>query len=211
VEQVETAFREAGIAELPVNAVAQFEAYLELLLRWNQRLNLTSLRRPEEIIRRHFLECAFAAQKLPEDIATLLDYGSGAGLPGVPIAICRPEIVVTLSEAQGKKAAFLREVVRVLKLNAEVYDGRVESLPEERRFDAVSMRAVEKMGGAIPVALRRVKRYLILLTTEPLLRAHVELTPELKWPEPIHVPESQQIIVAIGKRVPRGTAPKQPG
>ena len=69
-------------------------------------MNLTAVREPEAIIRRHFVECAFAAQHLPTDITTLLDYGSGAGLPGIPIAICRPEIRVTLAEAQGKKAPF---------------------------------------------------------------------------------------------------------
>ncbi len=126
--------------------------YLDLLLRWNLRLNLTAVREPEQIIQRHFVECAFAAQHLPPDIATLLDYGSGAGLPGIPIAICRPEIRVTLAEAQGKKAAFLREALRVLNLKGEVYDGRVETMPEQLRFDAVSMRAVEKMELAIPVA-----------------------------------------------------------
>ena len=106
-EQIEKAFAEAGIAALPAGAYAQLHAYLDLIVRWNLRLNLTAVREPEQIIQRHFVECAFAAQHLPPEIATLLDYGSGAGLPGIPIAICRPEILVTLAEAQGKKAAFL--------------------------------------------------------------------------------------------------------
>ena len=150
---------------LAVGAYDKFRAYLELLLRWNQRLSLTAVREPDQIIQRHFVECAFVAGQLPQDIDDLLDYGSGAGLPGIPIAICRPEIRVTLAEAQGKKASFLREALRVLGLEGEVYDGRVEAMPE-RRFDAVAMRAVEKMDLAIPVALQRVKRYLVLLTTE---------------------------------------------
>ena len=199
--QIEKAFVEAGIAALPPGAYGQFYAYLELLLRWNRRLNLTAVREPEEIIRRHLVECTFAAQHLPRDIASLLDYGSGAGLPGIPIAICRPEIRVTLAEAQGKKAAFLREALRVLGLNGEVYDGRVETMPEELRFDAVSMRAVEKMELAIPIAVRRVKRYLILLTTERSAPTYRELTPELEWLEPIPLPNTEQMILAIGQHV----------
>ncbi len=145
-----------GISELPTSCYDQFSAYLELLLRWNARLSLTSIREPDQIIRRHFAECAFAAQHLPADIESLLDYGSGAGLPGIPFAICRPEIRVTLAEAQGKKASFLREVVRSVGTRTEVYDGRVETMPQGRLFHAVSMRAVEKMELAIPIAFRMV-------------------------------------------------------
>jgi 16S rRNA (guanine527-N7)-methyltransferase len=142
-ETIQAAFAGAGIVGLPVSAYQQFESYLELLLRWNQSLNLTAIRGPEEIIRRHFVECAFAAQHLPAGIATLLDYGSGAGLPGIPIAICKPEILVTLAESQAKKASFLREALRILTIRGEVFAGRVETLPAESQFDAVSMRAVE--------------------------------------------------------------------
>ena len=147
-------------------AYDQFQIYLELLLRWNLRVNLTAVREPEQIIQRHFVECAFAAQHLPRDIATLLDYGSGAGLPGIPIAICRPGDSGDLAEAQGKKAAFLREALRVLGLDGEVFDGRVETMPQSCQFDAVTMRAVEKMELAMPFAIQRAKRYLVLLTTE---------------------------------------------
>jgi 16S rRNA (guanine527-N7)-methyltransferase len=199
--QIEKAFLEASIAALPPGAYGQFYAYLELLLRWNRLLNLTAVREPEQIIRRHLVECTFAAQHLPRNIASLLDYGSGAGLPGIPIAISRPEIRVTMAEAQGKKAAFLREALRVLSLNGEVYDGRVETMPEEPRFDAVSMRAVEKMELAIPIAVQRVKRYLILLTTGRSAPAYRELGPELEWLEPIPLPDTEQMILAIGQRI----------
>ena len=110
--EIEKAFLQAGIAGLSPGAYEQFLAYFTVLLRWNAQLNLTAIREPEQIIQRHFVECAFAAQHLPWDVATLLDYGSGAGLPGIPIAICRPEIRVTLAESQGKKASFLREAAR---------------------------------------------------------------------------------------------------
>ena len=200
IDQIKQAFTAAGIPELPADAYQQFQTYLELLMRWNQRISLTAVREPEQIIHRHFVECAFAAHHLPKDIRTLLDYGSGAGLPGIPIAICFPQTMVTLAEAHGKKAAFLREASRVLGLRAEVYDGRVEAMPDELRFDAVAMRAVEKMGLAIPVAVERLKRYLLLLTTEQSAPAFREVTPDLEWLKPVPLPNTTQMILAIGQR-----------
>jgi 16S rRNA (guanine527-N7)-methyltransferase len=197
--QIEKAFTQAGVLDLPVGAYDKFQTYLELLLRWNQHLSLTAIREPDLIIQRHLVECAFVAERLPRDIADLLDYGSGAGLPGIPIAICRPEIRVTLAEAHGKKASFLREALRVLSLEGEVYDGRVETMPE-RQFDAVAMRAVEKMDLAIPLALQRVKRYLVLLTTERSDLARGKAVPGLDWLEPISIPNSKQMVLEIGRR-----------
>jgi 16S rRNA (guanine527-N7)-methyltransferase len=198
-EQIEKAFAQAGVLDLPAGSYDKFRIYLELLVRWNQRLSLTAVREPDQIIRRHFVECAFVARRLPRDIADLLDYGSGAGLPGIPIAICRPEISVTLAEAHGKKAAFLREALRVLELKAEVYDGRVEAMPE-RKFDAVTMRAVEKMDLAIPLALQRVNRYLVLLTTERSGLAGGTALPGLEWLEPVSIPNTEQMVLEIGRR-----------
>lgn len=200
-EQVQKAFSEAGIGSLRANISEQFSKYLELLLRWNQRLNLTAIREPEQIMQRHFVECGFAALHLPSGIGSLLDYGSGAGFPGIPIAICRPEIRVTLAESQVKKTAFLREAVRELDVNAEIYAGRVEAMPGSRQFDAVAMRAVEKMELAIPIAVRRAKQYLILLTTEKPAQAFQALIPDMDWSEPVLLPKSEQRVLAIGRRV----------
>jgi 16S rRNA (guanine527-N7)-methyltransferase len=198
--QIRNAFAEAGVDELPPIAYDQFETYLGLLLRWNLRINLTAVREPEQIIRRHFVECAFAAQHLPMDIRTLLDYGSGAGLPGIPVAICRPEIRVTLSEAQGKKIAFLSEALRTLRIVGEVYGARVETMPAELRFDAVAMRAVEKMVLAMPFAIQHAKHYLVLFTTQESARAYHAHAPELRWLTPIAIPNTEQMVLAIGQR-----------
>jgi len=92
----------------------RFADYCALLLRWNTRTNLTAVRDEEGILSRHFVESIACARALPPGITTLLDYGSGAGFPGLPIALCRPEIAVTLAESQNKKAAFLLEAVRML-------------------------------------------------------------------------------------------------
>jgi 16S rRNA (guanine527-N7)-methyltransferase len=201
VEELEKAFREAGITGLPVKALDQFHDYLELLLRWNLRVNLTAVREPLQIIQRHFVECSLVAQHIPLDVRSLLDYGSGGGFPGIPIAICRPGIRVTLAEAQGKKAAFLREAVRVLGIDGEVFDGRVEMMPRELQFDAVAMRAVEKMDLAIPVAVQRARRYLALLTTEGSAPVYRKLAPKLEWVESVSLPNTRQMILAIGQRV----------
>src|SRR6202162_5549095 len=199
-EQIEKAFAQAGVLDLPAGSYDKFRIYLELLVRWNQRLSLTAVREPDQIVQRHFVECAFVAQHLPRGLTDLLDYGSGAGLPGIPIAICRPEISVTLAEAHGKKAAFLREALRVLELKAEVYDGRVEAMPE-RKFDAVTMRAVEKMDLAIPLALQRVKRYLVLLTTKRSGLARGTALPGLEWLEPVSIPNTEQILLEGARRM----------
>jgi len=200
VEQIEAEFSRAGLAPLPPAAYDRFQSYLDLLLRWNQRLNLTAIRDPQQIIQRHLVESAFVAQHLPAGITSLLDYGSGAGLPGIPIAICRPEIQVTLAEAQGKKGSFLREALRVLVLPGQVFGGRVETMPEQDLFDAVSMRAVEKMESAIPIAVKRAKQYLVLLTTGKSAAASRSFTAELDWFEPTPLPNSAQMILAIGQR-----------
>jgi 16S rRNA (guanine527-N7)-methyltransferase len=197
-DQIKTAFTEAGIAELAPGVYGRLQTYLDLLLLWNARLSLTSIREPDQIIQRHLAECAFTATQLPSDVVTLLDYGSGAGLPGIVIALCRPEIRVTLAEAHGRKAAFLREAVRSLGLAIEVYDKRVEYLPQERTFSAVSLRAVEKMESAIPIALKHTSKYLVLMTTERSLPAFAVLSPEMNWQTPAPLPNSRQMILAIG-------------
>ncbi|MEO6924549.1 MAG: 16S rRNA (guanine(527)-N(7))-methyltransferase RsmG [Bryocella sp.] len=137
----------------------RFSVYLDLLVRWNGRTNLTSVRDPEEMVRRHFGESLFAGRLLrgvAADNATLLDFGSGAGFPGLPIQLDRPELRVTLAESQNKKATFLREAVRTLGLSTEVFGGRVETMPAERTFDVVTMRAVDQMDVALPAAQMRV-------------------------------------------------------
>jgi 16S rRNA (guanine527-N7)-methyltransferase len=167
VAAIEEAVGRAGLGPLPAGAAEQFSRFAELLLRWNARMNLTAIRTPEEVLQRHFLEGIFCARQIPEGTRTLLDFGSGAGFPGIPIVLCRPEIEVTLGEAQSKKAAFLREAVRTLGLKAEVFDRRVEQMEAGRVFDVVAMRAVDRAETAVEVAAQRVGMAgsMVLLTT----------------------------------------------
>ncbi|WP_158752344.1 16S rRNA (guanine(527)-N(7))-methyltransferase RsmG [Acidobacterium sp. S8] len=198
---IEKAVLDAGLQPLPEEALERFQEYLALLLKWNERLNLTSVRQPEEILTRHFIECIFAAQKLPADIPTLLDFGSGGGFPGLPIALCRPEIFVTLGESQSKKASFLREVVRTLKLgNADVYQGRLEQL--DWQFQAVTLRAVDKMQNACRAAVKAVSLggYLVLLTTATSSPALIADMSQLDWQPSLSIPNSDQRCLLIGQK-----------
>jgi 16S rRNA (guanine527-N7)-methyltransferase len=132
--------------------------YLALLMRWNRVTNLTAIRDEEAVVRRHFGESLFAASLLPTGQGTLLDIGSGAGFPGIPIALERLDLHVTLAESQGKKAAFLQEVVRTLDLeNVEVFTGRVEQLQLLQQFDIVTARAVDRPADAREQMLRRTR------------------------------------------------------
>lgn len=132
----------------------QLSAYLDLLLKWNARTNLTAIRDPEEIVCRHFGESLFVATHLP-DCATLLDLGSGAGFPGLPIQLARPGLRVTLAESQNKKASFLREAVRTMGVSTEVWADRVENMPAGRKYDVVALRAVDNPAVALELARAR--------------------------------------------------------
>jgi len=139
--------------------MSQLEAYLDLLLRWNARTNLTAIREPEAMITRHFGESLFSARLLSPRLkpgATILDFGSGAGFPGLPIQLYRPDLQVTLAESQGKKASFLREAIRTLGLTTEVWANRVEAMPPAQQFDCVTLRAVDRMEEALHGAALRI-------------------------------------------------------
>ena len=161
-----------GNAATTTSLLPQLSLYLDLLLRWNARTNLTAIREPEEIVRRHFGESLFAGRHLalllPAE-ATLLDFGSGAGFPGLPIQLLLPKLRVTLAESQGKKASFLREAVRTLGLVTEVWADRVEALPPSRLFTAVTLRAVDRMEQALAAARQRIAPggWLVTLSAEP--------------------------------------------
>jgi len=149
-----------GDAPVPPALYAQLQTYLELLLRWNARTNLTAVRNPEQIVTRHFGESLFAARVLREAVAldaagappiTLADVGSGAGFPGIPIKLFAPDVQLTLIESHNKKATFLREVLRALGLShTVVHCGRAETWGHTAQI--VTLRAVEKFEAVVPVA-----------------------------------------------------------
>ena len=134
----------AGLAALalPGELAPPLLAYLDLLARWNRTYNLTAVRDPREMVSRHLLD-SLAMEPFLDGIDSLADLGTGPGLPGIPLAIARPGLRVTLVEANGKKARFLREAVRTLGLaNAEVAESRIEALDRPGTFDAITARAL---------------------------------------------------------------------
>lgn len=192
---------EAGQAPVEPGTAARLEDYCVLLQRWNARTNLTAIRDEEGILRWHFAECIATARALPINSGSLLDFGSGAGFPGIPIALCRPEIHVTLAESQGKKAAFLREAVRVLDLSTQVYSDRAEKLG--KTFDLVTLRAVDKMEEAIEAATALVcpQGWLVLMATVGT-QTGLKLVagPDLAWAEPISLPGGEGRILLLGQK-----------
>ena len=134
---------DAGLAALDLAPAlaGPLLAYLALLDRWNRTYNLTAIRDPREMVAKHLLD-SLAMHPFAGDGA-LADLGTGAGLPGIPLAIADPGLQVTLVESNGKKARFLREAVRTLKLpNARVAEARIEALDMPGMFDAITARAL---------------------------------------------------------------------
>jgi 16S rRNA (guanine527-N7)-methyltransferase len=192
---------EANQEQLAPEQTGRFEDYISLLLRWNARVNLSGIRDEEGILSRHFVESIACARALPPGIATLLDFGSGAGFPGIPIALCRPEIAVTLAESQGKKAAFLSEAVRVLGISAKVHSGRAETLA--MCFDCVTLRAVDRMERAVQAAAKLVRPggWLALMTTGKELDAlEAAAGAEFTWTKPLSQPGSDERLLGLGMR-----------
>jgi 16S rRNA (guanine(527)-N(7))-methyltransferase RsmG len=105
----------------------QLEAHYNLLVKWNARLNLTRIDSAEEAVRLHYCESLFVGTRLPPGPVRIIDVGSGAGFPGIPIAVLRPECAVTLLESHQRKGVFLREASRNLK-NVSVVTDRAENV-----------------------------------------------------------------------------------
>jgi len=130
---------------LPESIAAPLLDYLGLLVRWNHTYNLTAVRDPQEMVSRHLLDSLSLLPHLG-DLRNLADLGTGPGLPGIPLAIARPALQVTLVESNGKKARFLREAVRTLKLaNTSVVQARIEAVAAPVPFDAITARALDTL------------------------------------------------------------------
>lgn len=133
---------------LSKEALGAFDRYAELLCEWNQKMNLTGITDPKEIVLRHFADSLTLVPLLPKH-AALIDVGTGAGFPGVPAAIVRPDIHVTLLDSLNKRLTFLQCVCGELGLSAETVHARAEDggrLPALReRFDVATARAVASL------------------------------------------------------------------
>lgn len=123
----------------------RLEAYLTLLGKWNRAYNLSAIRDPAEMVTLHLLDSLVVLPFVPA--GRLLDVGSGAGLPGIPLALARPELAVTLLDSNGKKTRFLRQAVLELGLaNVEVAECRAEAFRPAAPFDTIVSRAFAELG-----------------------------------------------------------------
>jgi len=206
--------REDRIAELLVPFLegsalssAQLErlrAYLDLLLKWNSKINLTAVRDPEEIVTRHFGESFFAARKLfpKPNLESIMDIGSGAGFPGIPMKIWNEAADLILVESNQKKAVFLREVVRTLGLDrVSVETARAEKVAV--RAELVMLRAVERFDLILPIAHSLLKpsgRLALLIGESQVKTAKTDL-PDLDWQPPVPIPLSRNRTLLVGSPV----------
>jgi 16S rRNA (guanine527-N7)-methyltransferase len=196
---------------LSTDQLQNISTYIDILQRWNARINLTAIRDPDEIVTRHFGESFFAARHLfPSSSAhsassavkalEVADIGSGAGFPGIPIKLWAREISLTLIESNHKKATFLREVTRALTLtDIDIQNARAESLTG-KSFDVVTLRAVEHFESTLPIAagLLNPNGRLALLIGSSQVPTAQAILPSGTWHEPMFVPSSNSRIVLVG-------------
>jgi 16S rRNA (guanine527-N7)-methyltransferase len=179
----------AGICQLSESQIEGLTSHYELLTRWNKVLSLTSVRTLEEAVERHYCESIFAACHLPKGPVSVADVGSGAGFPGIPIAIVRHDCSVALIESHQRKAAFLKEVSRGLG-NVRVLAKRAEDVLET--FDWVVSRAVRYSD--IAGVLMRLGRSTELLTGE----VQASELPGFEWRQTIRLPWGERRYLWIG-------------
>lgn len=202
VETIRRAMREF---QIPIDdkQVILIQQYMSFLQRWNEKLNLTAIRDPLEILYRHFCECMYAAVAVPGDFGRLADIGSGAGFPGIPLKIARPEMELFLVESNIKKGTFLAEVIRELELtNARVLISRYEELSEELApLDYVCSRAVGEFGPFLDwAASDRLSAGRTLLWIGGRDLDEARKSPYWEWQDPIPVPQSLRRYLLVGTK-----------
>ncbi len=190
----------AGLNALPgkqahPEQVRQLLAYLELLVQWNASYNLTAVRDPLEMVSRHLLDSLAVLPWVRGE--HLLDAGTGAGLPGIPLAILQPELSVTLLDSTGKKIRFLRHVKRRLVLeNIRPVQARLESWQVQEMPNCIISRALSNLTGFVEASRHLAARDTLLLAMkgkypETELEALPDWT-EVHSVEKLHVPGLQE-------------------
>src|SRR6266566_5330753 len=183
--------------------VLQIQQYTKMLWAWNEKVNLTAIRDPLEMLYRHFCESMFGASLLPVENCRLADVGSGGGFPGLPLKIIRPDLQVFLIESNLKKATFLAEVVRDLHLtDIRVRVGRFEELGEEvAPLDVVCSRALGGFADFLGWAgSPQIGTQQALLWLGGRDVDEVRAVPGWEWAEPTPLPKSLQRYLLLGSR-----------
>ena len=143
---------QAVIPSLTEEQCDKFVAYYALLLDWNKRMNLTAITEPQDVAQKHFLDSLAAAPYLPQG-ARVADIGTGAGFPGVPLLIVRPDLHMTLVDSLQKRLTFLQEVQKTLGFSAEIVHARAEEFGREPKYRAAFDATVSRAVAALPVLL----------------------------------------------------------
>src|SRR6266481_1780039 len=197
---INKALREFNIEAQPEQVVA-IQEYMALLLAWNEKINLTAIRDPLEMLYRHFCESMFAAVAVPLQAGRLADVGSGGGFPGLALKIIRPQLQVFLIESNVKKATFLAEVVRELELaDTRVLVSRYEELGEEvAPVDFVCSRALGEFDRFLNWARSdRVATGRAILWVGGRDVDAIKKIAGWTWGEPISIPHSLQRFLLLG-------------
>jgi 16S rRNA (guanine527-N7)-methyltransferase len=181
----------------------QLRTHFRLLLKWNARMNLTSVRDPEAIATRHFEESLFLAKLLPVPQGLMVDIGSGGGFPGLPLKIAWPSVETVLLEPNQKKASFLKEVVRSCGLEGLAV--RAERLESAAKGELAGRVALATMRAVVPTlnALANMKRVLVkggrvALFTSQKDANSLPVQEGIEWRQRAAIPHSTQRIILIG-------------
>lgn len=147
--------------ELNDEKVKKFYNYMELLLQWNEKVNLTAITEPNDIILKHFIDSLTIERYIDKNV-NIIDIGTGAGFPGIPISIARTDINITLMDSLNKRIKFLDEVIKENKLNnAKTIHARAEELARDKdyreKFDIATSRAVASLNVLLEYMLPFVK------------------------------------------------------
>lgn len=175
-----------------VEQIEQFFEYMKLLIEWNEKMNLTAITEPEEIIVKHFVDSITILNEI-ENNSKIVDVGTGAGFPGIPLSIMNPTLKITLVDSLNKRLIFLREVVNKLNLkNIEIIHARAEELGQDKKyresFDYATSRAVAKL-----VVL---SEYLI-----PLVKKNGKIISMKAGGAQEEIKEAQQAIKVLGGKM----------
>jgi 16S rRNA (guanine527-N7)-methyltransferase len=192
--------------QIDVNAdqIAQIQEYIRLLLVWNEKVNLTAIRDPLEILYRHFCESMFATKVVDLGKCRLADIGTGGGFPGLAVKILLLEAQIVLVESNIKKATFLAEVVRALGLTgANVMVSRYEELGEEiAPIDFLLARALGEFEVFLKwAASERVDAKRVVLWVGAADVEQVQKSPRWAWEPAVTVPQSLRRVLMIGTKV----------
>ena len=193
--------------QLSPEQVTSIQRYMAILLTWNEKVNLTAIRDPLEVLYRHFCESMFAAAAVPLKAGRLVDVGSGGGFPGLALKIARPELHVFLIESNVKKATFLAEVVRELGLtDTRVLVSRYEELGEEiAPLDFVCSRALGEFDKFLGWAhSERVAAGQVVLWVGGRDIDEIKRIRGWLWKDPISIPRSLQRVLLVGDRLAWG-------